>query len=96
MTDEKQEAMDGSAAIIDEEYIHIQFQCGVIPEVEVNGTTIRRVIELLVQRLTGFQSGYFACIENALAINMLQSAKLLLDLRERDRKKRNVEGKHEA
>lgn len=96
MKDENQEALDGSPASIksDDGYIWIKFQCGVIPEVEENGTTIRRVIQVLVDRLEGFQKGVFLCRENALAITKLQEAIHWLNHRELDRKARGVEGQH--
>lgn len=100
MVDEQseQEAMDGSPALVEtpDGFIRIKFQCGVIPEVEKNGATIREVIQLLVDRLSGFQQGEFKCLENEQAIMGLSTAWHSLDARERDRKERGVEGKHEA
>lgn len=89
-----QEAMDGSPSLIETPHIRIQFQHGVVPEVDVNGTTIREVIQLLINRLTGFQEGDFACEDNAEAIKDLTRAHEWLDAREEDRKRRGVEGKH--
>lgn len=90
----EQESMDGSPALVQTEYISLKFQCGVIPEVEENGCTIREVIDLLVTRLEGFQVGEFSCRENALAITKLQEAHHWLEHREKDRKAREVEGKY--
>lgn len=86
------EALDGSPSKIVEDFIDIKFQCGVIPEHGVNGTTIERVIDLLVARLEGFQKGDFRCRENALAITNLEQARLWLNERTRKRKAEGVEG----
>lgn len=93
-----QEAMDGSPSTIRDAagYINIKFQCGPIQEVGVNGTSIENVIDLLVQRLEGFNAGPFRCRENSLAITHLQEAQNWLERRTLDRLKRNVEGKNDA
>lgn len=95
-TTEDRDTLDGSPSRVKTDYVDIKFQSGVIPEVEVNGCTIRDIIQILVFRLQGFQKGTFKCRENALAITKLQEAKMWLDERERDRKAREVEGKLEA
>lgn len=95
-TNEDRDTLDGSPSRVKTDFVDIKFQSGVIPEVEVNGCTIRDIIQILVFRLQGFQKGTFKCRENALAITKLQEAKMWLDERERDRKAREVEGKHEA
>lgn len=91
---QKQEALDGSPAIVNDEagYIHIKFQCGPIKEHGVNGTSIENVIELLVQRLQGFQKGPFRCRTNAVAITKLEEAIMWLEERTKQRLKQGVEG----
>lgn len=91
-----QESMDGSPSKVSEPYIDIQFQCGPIQEVGVNGTTIEEVIGVLVRRLEGFQSGPFRCRTNALAITKLEEARLWLFERTRQRQEQGVEGTNVA
>lgn len=78
-----------------EKYINIKFQEGPIKENGVNGCQIEDVIDVLVERLQGFQAGEFRCRENALAITKLEEARLWLDERTRKRLKQGVEGKNE-
>lgn len=94
LNSEQQEAMDGSPACVRDAagYINIKFQCGPIGEVGVNGTSIENVIDLLVNRLEGFQAGEFRCRENALAITHLQDAQNWLERRTRNRITQGVEG----
>lgn len=93
-----QEAMDGSPSTITDAngFIKIQFQCGPIKEVGVNGTSIENVIDLLVRRLEGFQAGPFKSRYNALAITKLEEACHWLEARTADRVKRGVEGFNKA
>jgi len=70
------------------------FQNGPIPENGVNGLTQEALIAICIDRLEGFQSGPFACRENALALTKLQEAQMWLLKRTRDRIARNVEGTH--
>jgi len=95
---EKQEAMDGSSSIVNDEagYIHIKFQCGPVKEVGVNETSIENVIDLLIKRLNGFQKGEFACRSNALAITKLEEANMWLDYRTKKRVEQGVEGVNKA
>src|SRR6266446_6206955 len=51
--------------------IHIKFQAGPIHERGVNGCSIEDVIDVLVERLRGFQNGPFQCGENEDAIRDL-------------------------
>lgn len=91
---EVQEAMDGSPATARDAagYINVKFQCGPVKEVGVNGTSIENVIDLLVKRLKGFQAGPFACTENETAIQCLNDAISILNIRTRRREAANVEG----
>jgi hypothetical protein len=68
-----------------EEYINIKFQEGTIQENGVNGAQIEDVIDLLVDRLSNFQKGDFACRENSLAITKLEEARMWLNERTRKR-----------
>ena len=79
----------------DEEADHcgyIVFQHGPIKEVGRNGTTIEGVIDVLVNRLEGFQRGPFANQYNADAAMYMKAAKQRLLDRTRDREARGVEG----
>lgn len=75
-------------------YINIKFQEGPIRENGVNGCQIEDVINVLVERLQGFQSGDYRCRENALAITKLEEARLWLNERTRKRLEQGVEGKN--
>ena len=90
------ESMDGSPVRIHEPFIDIQFQAGPIKEHGVNGTTIERIISVLVTRLEGFQKGPFRCRENALAITKLEEARQWLNERTQKRQAQGVEGTNTA
>ena len=66
-----QEDMDGSPSYIEEKFLKICFQLGSTKLNGVNGTTIEHVIETLIARLEGFQSGPLGCSENVKAIARL-------------------------
>lgn len=72
------------------------FQNGPINEYGVNGITHEVLLAILVDRLQGFQSGPYACRENAIALTKLQEAQMWLQSRTRERMARNVEGTHEV
>jgi hypothetical protein len=95
-TDQDQESMDGSPSLINEEHITIKFQCGPVKEFGDNGTTIEHILELLINRLEGFQKGPFKCEENDKALTHLDAAKEALEERTRDRQARGVEGQNIA
>ena len=81
-----------SPEILDAEpFISIRFQAGPLPQ-GVNGCSIEDVIDVLVTRLEGFQSGPFRCRENALAITKLEEAKQWLLYRTSKRQDQGVEG----
>lgn len=88
----QQELMDGTVSHIEEMYVDIKFQLGPVKENGTNGTTIEHVIDILIDRLLGFQDGPYACADNARAIGHLQMAKADLMARTEDRKARGVEG----
>jgi hypothetical protein len=70
----------------------ISFQNGPINEVGVNGVTNEALIAVVIDRLRGFQSGAYACRENALALTKLEEGLMWLALRTRLREARGVEG----
>lgn len=73
----------------------ISFQNGPITENGVNGISNEALLAIVEDRLTGFQSGQFACRENAVALTKIQEAMMWLQRRTIDRVKRNVEGTNE-
>lgn len=76
--------------------VRIDFQNGPLgPESPPNGLSIEAILAIVEDRLVGFQSGQFACRENALALTHLQEAMMWLHKRTRDRMARGVEGTHE-
>lgn len=76
------------------DFINIKFQEGTVLENGVNGAQIEDVVEVLIERLQGFQKGKFTCRENALAITKLQEARMWLEERTRNRIKQGVEGEN--
>ena len=75
---------------------HIHFQEGAILENGVNGLTNEALLAIVAHRLECFQSGPFPSEYNASALSGVQFAKAVLEMRTRDRKARNVEGKSKA
>jgi hypothetical protein len=73
----------------------VVFQNGPIAEVGVNGVTHEALLAVLIDRLQSFQSGPFACRENALALTKLEEAKHWLNSRTLSRMARGVEGTHQ-
>ena len=72
----------------------ISFQNGPIQENGVNGCQNEDLINIVIDRLKGFQSGQFACEENANALSKLEEALSSLQSRTNKRKARGVEGKN--
>lgn len=70
----------------------IRFQNGPINEAGVNGISQEALLAILIDRLRGFQSGQFACRDNAIALTHLEDALMWLQKRTRDRIARGVEG----
>lgn len=70
----------------------IKFQNGPIAECGVNGLSNEALLAIVEDRLSGFQSGPFACRENAVALTKLQESMMWLQKRTRDRVARGVEG----
>lgn len=71
------------------------FQNGPISAFGVNGITQEALLEVCIDRLRSFQSGPFACDENAEALSHLLKAREALLSRTRARMARGVEGTHE-
>lgn len=70
----------------------ISFQNGPIQESGVNGLMNEDLIAIVIDRMRGFQSGPYACRENALALTKLEEALMWLRKRTNDREARGVEG----
>jgi len=62
---------------------------------EENGVTNEVLLAIILDRLEGFQSGPFACDENATALTLCGGALYVLHERTRERLNRGVENKHE-
>lgn len=80
----------------DERLQLIEFQRGPIKEYGVNGIHHEDLLAIIADRLQGFQSGAYACRENALALTKLEEALHWLRHRTNAREKRGVEGTHEV
>lgn len=72
----------------------IEFQNGPIKEAGVNGVMDENLIAIVIDRLEGFQSGPYACQENADAKACLEAGLQHLQLRTARREARDVEGTH--
>ena len=70
----------------------VKFQKGPVKESDINGCFMEDLIVMCIDRLESFQSGDFACRENALALTKLEEALHWLDHRTKDRQNREVEG----
>lgn len=70
----------------------IRFQNGPIQEFGVNGISNEALLSIVEDRLLGFQSGKFACRDNAVALTKLQECLMWLQRRTRERMQRGVEG----
>jgi len=74
----------------------VDFQKGPIQEAGVNGVMNEDLMAIVIDRLRGFQSGPFACRENAVALTRLEEALMWLNSRTRSREARGVEGTHKV
>ena len=72
----------------------IRFQNGPVLECGVNGVTDEALLAIQIDRLRSFQSGKFACRENAIALTHLEEAMMWLNKRTENRLARGVEGTH--
>jgi hypothetical protein len=76
--------------------VRIEFQNGPLQEtVYPNGLSNEALLAIVEDRILGFQSGQFACRENAIALTKIQEAMMWLQKRTRDRMARGVEGTNE-
>lgn len=71
---------------------NIVFQNGPIKEVGVNGITQEALLAIIEDRLMGFQSGPYACVENAMALEHVRKAMEVLKSRTERRVEQGVEG----
>jgi hypothetical protein len=72
----------------------INFQNGPIKEAGVNGCHNEDLLAIVIDRLQGFQSGAYACRENAIALTKIEEALHWLAHRTHERIERGVEGTH--
>lgn len=78
---------DGNQVVV------IQFQDGARKlEGSIPGVLDTDLLEIIRHRLQGFQSGQFACRENAIALTHIEEALLWMNKRVEDRIERNVLG----
>lgn len=70
----------------------IEFQNGPISESDVNGISNEVLLAIVRHRLQGFQSGPYACRENAIALTKIEESLHWLHHRTRERVSRGVEG----
>lgn len=71
----------------------IQFQCGPRKMIDsIHGVIDTDLLEIVRDRLKGFQSGEFASRENACALTHIEEALMWLNRRVEDRIERNVLG----
>lgn len=87
-------ASDLPNTLVDRGGFPINFQNGPIGEAGVNGISNEALLAIVEDRLLGFQSGQYACRENAVALTKLQEAMHWLHHRTRERIQRGVEGTH--
>ena len=73
----------------------IRFQKGPVAESGKNGIFMEDLLQICRHRLQCFQSGDFACRENALALTKIEEALHWLNHRTADRQRRKVEGTSE-
>lgn len=74
------------------EFGFVKFQNGPVGENGVNGCHQEDLLLIVADRLKCFQSGEFACRENALALTKIEEALHWLNHRTQDRQGRGVEG----
>jgi hypothetical protein len=81
--------------------INIQWQNGPLVDettghrLSQSGAFVEDVVRAAIGRIAFYQSGEFACRENALALTKLQEALHWLNHRTADREARGVEGTHQ-
>ena len=70
----------------------VVFQKGPLQENTFNGCSNESILAIVADRLKGFQSGPYACRENAMALTKIQEAIMWLHFRTKARAARGVEG----
>lgn len=70
----------------------ISFQNGPVKESGFNGISQEALLAIVIDRLRSFQTGQYACRENAIALTHCEDALMWLQKRTRDRMARGVEG----
>ncbi len=70
----------------------VTFQKGPIKENGVNGVMNEDLLAIVIDRMRGFQSGDYACRDNAIALTKLEEALMWLRNRTNSREARGVEG----
>ena len=73
----------------------LNFQNGPIKESGFNGISQESLLAIVEDRLKSFQTGPYACRENALALTHIQEAMHWLHHRTNERMQRGVEGTNE-
>lgn len=76
--------------------IIILFQNGPIGEAGTNGITHEALLEILIDRLEGFQRGPYASPSNQTALEHIRAAQESLHSRTKERTARGVEGTHKV
>jgi hypothetical protein len=89
---EKWRHIDGSDAVVENEFMRIVFQHGNPQEVGINGCRVEDVIEVVIQKLLDFQGRNLACDENRIALEHLVDAQEALVARRRRREEQSVLG----
>jgi hypothetical protein len=84
---------DKSAGCLSEQ--RVVFQHGPIKEVGINGITIEALVDVILDRLRGFQEGGFSCVENDMALHHFTQGLNYLNARTKRREARGVEGRNE-
>lgn len=74
----------------------ISFQEGPVRECGVNGIHNEDLLNIVLERLSGFQRSKFRCRENAVAITKIEEALMWLRKRTDGRERRGVEGTSEV
>lgn len=77
-------------------FCNIDFQNGPIKEAGVNGVMNEDLVAIVIDRMRGFQSGDYACRQNAMALVKLEEALMWMRDRTNERERRGVEGTNVA
>lgn len=93
---EKWRHIDGSDAVVENEFMRIVFQHGHPAEVGINGCRVEDVLEVVIQKLLDFQGRNLSCEENRIALEHLADAQEALLARRRRRECQGVVGLEKA